>query len=193
MGRLLRTTGLVVAAVVMVGGFAVSPAGAAKKPPFEASGSATCGGQGKIKLATSHVGSTLTIGYALQGRLGCSGTTGDPAVRLTGGRLQYKFNYQGDCDALGTAPYATGFVTWRSKGGRLVSSSIIFSNSELTASGLRSPATSPPGIGNVSGSYKNDDRAVVDVQNPTAMSMIQNGCNVPKQKTVIFTSFTFSI
>lgn len=153
------------------------PAGAAKSPPFDAVGAVHCAGPGKVKITpplsnTAGVGIRTIIGkFNLNCTNGGAGSpTGNPAVKVVTGKMTVNAPSPASntcATLLGTSSTSfTADILWKSAGGKVNPTHIVWSNFNGTATGFDLPGTA--GTSTVTGSYGGEN-AVAHAGIPAAV------------------------
>lgn len=168
------------ASALALGGLAVAapPAGAAKIPVGNAVGSVSCTGGGKVKIspglknednaANNYSGYNgtprWTVGPALTTaklKLTCNGSTQNPAVRVTSGKVTATSQGTGPatCSSLlAGEPSESPFniiISWKATGGSVNQTRISYSGFQAEGLGFQLPQSG--GTATVTGSYAGND------------------------------------
>jgi len=179
-----------------------SVAGAAKPPPFDATGTVSCKGPGKVKLTpplsnTPQAGTRTIVGkFNWNCTANGGGTTGNPAVKVNTGKMAVSATASASdtCSTLlGTinVPF-TADVKWKTAGGKVNPSHIVWSNVDGSASGFDLPGTG--GTSTVSGSYAGENATAHASINPNVLASLASKCDGKGIKKINFDpSSTFSI
>jgi hypothetical protein len=178
-------------------------ASAAKPPPFNASGTVHCTGPGKIKLTPPLTNTPAAGQRTAKGKFqlnctngGAGSPTGNPAVKVNTGKVTVTStsSASGTCSTLlGTnnTPFVAD-VKWKTAGGKINNTHIVWSNVNGTASGFDLPGTG--GTSTVTGSYAGED-AVAHAAIPSQeLTQLGQKCDGKGIKNIIFSpSSTFNL
>jgi hypothetical protein len=187
-------------AVAAVG---VSGAGAAKAPPFNATGTVHCTGPGKVKLSppltnTPAAGTrTATAKFQFNCTNGGSGSpTGNPNVKVNTAKVGATASLPASdtCSSLlGTSTSGfTADVKWKTAGGKINPTHIVWSNFNGTATGFDLPGTG--GTSTVTGSYAGESATVHAAISSAQLSQLASKCDGKGIKKISFSpSSTFDL
>jgi hypothetical protein len=181
----------------------VGSAGAMKAPPFDATGTVHCTGPGKVKLSpplsnTPQTGTRTAIGkFNWNCTNGGSGSpTGNPAVKVNTAKMSFSASLPASdtCSTLlGTINHAfTADVKWKTAGGKINGTHIVWSNVNGTASGFDLPGTG--GTSTVTGSYAGESATAHAAIDSTQLSQLASKCSGKGIKKISFSpSSTFDL
>ena len=153
------------------------------KPIINATGDLNCSGGVTIKAAVIGTGSSLYVNAKFNGKLTCSGSTGNPNVRINAATVQGRYIHQGACSILGVHPN-TGSTSipdislvWKATGGKANPTTVRYSNHNAKSDGWQLPATNPAGTSHVTGSYAGigTSNAVIGTGAPAALQSMCGG------------------
>jgi hypothetical protein len=179
--RRFVTGAIVMALVIGAVGLDASVAGAAK-PVITATGDVTCTGTGTVKTGTRTTGAVFEAAFKMRVSLACTGTTGDPRVKVKRAKLKMDWSHQGACSFASTEGGIRTRIDWKAVGGFINPSVVSTSNSSVSSSGWSAPATDPPGSVGVGGSYQSVGSAHITISSgigAVALSM----CGNPRIRT----------
>jgi hypothetical protein len=185
-GKIVKWAAVGIVVGLAVGGFGAGTAQAAKGPSITATGDAACSGSGKVKALGYGASPSFHAQVAAKLKMGCAGSTGNPAVTIKSAKVGGIMIHNGDCTPDGPWSFA---IVWKAKGGRMTSTNVYFSNSTVTPTGWTAPG--PGGTATVTGSYAGTNTSSVTISGPS--STIQGWCTQPPgrkpPKLVGFLSF----
>ncbi|MGZ6996003.1 MAG: hypothetical protein ACXVIM_12390 [Acidimicrobiia bacterium] len=170
-------------------------AGAAKPAPFDASGAVHCTGPGKVKLSPPLTNTPAAGTRTINGKFlwnctngGAGSPTGNPAVTVRTGKMTVTASAPGSdtCSTLlGTSP--TTFTTdtkWKSSGGKVNPSHIVWSNVNGTSTGFDLPGTG--GTSTVTGSYAGENATAHAAISSAELSALASKCSGKGIKVIHF-------
>jgi hypothetical protein len=173
----------------------VVPAGAKPKPVITATGNVSCQGSGKMKAAAGWTGSTFFAAAAAKLTIGCTGSTGNPAVTVKKGKAIATWSSSGanSCALSGAWRVAIG---WKGNGGKINPTSMTYSNSQVTGSGWSFPGSG--GTATVTGSWASTGESAGSISGPSQSfkSLCQAGppsSPTKPTKSVTFASVAFNL
>lgn len=160
-----------------------SLAGAAPAVPFDAVGTVHCSGPGKVKITppvtnTPAEGTRTVIGkFNLNCTNGGAGSpTGNPSVKVNTGKvtLSSTSSAASTCaNLLGTGEFVAD-IKWKSAGGKVNPTHIVWSGYEATESGFNLPGTA--GTSTVTGSYAGESASLNAAVTAQALASVEDKC-----------------
>ena len=174
--------------------------GGSVKPVITAQGDVRCSGPVTMKLAMNgNAPNYYAVGF-FKGTLGCSGSSGHPAVTPTQVKVSGTFNHSGGCAVYGVHDRSGSSTTsvsdlsllWKAKGGTMLGSSVSYSNFRASGFGWQLPAAFTAGTSQVIGSYAGQGTSSATMASAIA-SAIQAGCGSTTDKVTVGGTLTINL